>query len=354
MKRYNNLYEQVCNFENLKRSFYEARKGKNNIKEVIVFSNRLNQNLIKLQKELMNKTYKMGEYRIFTLIEPKERLIMAQPFRDRVVQHSLCDYVLEPIFDRHLIHTNCANRHGFGMHYGLKKLKWQMQKIWRKNRDKKEIGYCLKCDISKYFYNIDHELLKNKIRKLIKCKETLWLIDLIIDSTDNPGLPIGNLTSQLFAIFYLSDLDHFIKEKLRIEHYVRYMDDFTLLHEDKEYLTYCKNEISKYIEKNHKLKLNQKTQIFPLRQGIEFLGFHTYITESGKVIRKIRKSSKQRIKRKLKLFQSKYAKGEMDLDRIKPVIASWQGHAKHGNCYNLSKKIFKKFKLMRRNENEKA
>ena len=159
-------------------------------------------------------------------------------------------------------------------------------------------GWILKCDISKYFYSIRHDVLKTLIRKKISDPDVLWLVDLIIDSTEgNVGIPIGNQTSQLFALLYLDGLDHFVKEKLGIKFYGRYMDDFFLIHKDKEYLQHCLKEIEAFVE-DRGLSLNAKTNIYPLKNGVDFLGFHTYLTESGAVIRKVRRRSKNNMKRK--------------------------------------------------------
>lgn len=157
---------------------------------------------------------------------------------------------------------------------------------------------------------------------------------MIIDSVSNPGIPMGNQTSQWFALIYLNEMDHYIKRTLRIKHYGRYMDDFYLIHPDKEYLQYCLKEIELIVE-DIGLKLNQKTDIFPLRNGLDFLGFHTYLTESGKVIRKLRRKSKVNMRRKLKKFRFKYDAGEMEFERIRQSYQSWRGHASHGNCYYL-------------------
>ena len=166
------------------------------------------------------------------------------------------------------------------------------------------------------------------------------------------GLPIGNLTSQFFAIYYLSDMDHMIKEKLRIKHYIRYVDDFILLHHSKEYLNYCKKEIESRLT-DIKLKLNPKTQIFPLHQGVNFLGFRTYMTGQGKVIRKLRRDSLRRLKRKIKFFKREFADKRMDCGgKIRQSLVSWIGHAKHGNTYNLRRKLFGKI-IFRRDEDEK-
>ena len=196
-------------------------------------------------------------------------------------------------------------------------------------------GWILKCDISKYFYSIRHDVLKTLIRKKISDPDVLWLVDLIIDSTEgNVGIPIGNQTSQLFALLYLDGLDHFVKEKLGIKFYGRYMDDFFLIHKDKEYLQYCLKEIEAFVE-DRGLSLNAKTNIYPLKNGVDFLGFHTYLTESGAVIRKVRRRSKNNMKRKLKKFARLRAAGRIDDKTIEQSYQSWRGHASKGNCYHL-------------------
>ena len=174
-------------------------------------------------------------------------------------------------------------------------------------------------------------------RKYIKDPDILWLVDLIVDSTENPGIPIGNQTSQWFAVMYLSGMDHFIKEKLGIRYYGRYMDDFYLIHEDKAYLQYCRGEIEQYVARLG-LRMNKKTNIFPLRNGIDFLGFHTYLTESGKIIRKVRRSSKCNAQRKLKKQRGLLDRDKISLSDIEQSYGSWRSHAAKGNCYHLIQK----------------
>lgn len=293
-----------------------------------------------LQHLLRTKRYTMGKYNVFTIHEPKERVIKSIPFKDKVVQKSLCDNVLEPIFEKSLIYDNYACRRGKGVHAGLKRTEDFFRRFYRKHGTN---GWILKCDIEKYFDSIDHEVLKRIIRKHIQDENVLWLLDMIIDSTDNPGLPIGNQTSQWFAILYLNDFDHFIKEKLRIKYYIRYMDDFVLIHPDKEYLRYCKKEIGRYLS-NLKLELNKKSHIFPLRNGVDFLGFHLYLTETGKVIKKLRRDSKKRVKRKLKKFKELYAAGKLSKSEIEQSYKSWVAHASHGNCYHLIQNMNKRYR----------
>lgn len=244
---------------------------------------------------------------------------------------SLCDNVLGPLLSKTFIYDNYASQKGKGTHFGLDRLKSFMQRYYRQfGAD----GWVLKCDISKYFYRINHDVLKSQLRRVIHDPDVLWLLDLIIDSTDGPGIPIGNHTSQWFAILYLSGMDHMIKERLGIKFYGRYMDDFYLIHPDKEYLLYCLEEIRKFLVPLG-LELNHKTAVFPLSQGIDFLGFRTYMTDSGKVVRKLRRESKNRIRRKLKKFRHLLDEGRITFETVVQSYSSWVGHAAHGNSYHL-------------------
>lgn len=229
------------------------------------------------------------------------------------------------------LYDNYASQEGKGTHFGLDRLKYFMQKYYRQNGP---AGWVLKCDITKYFYRINHDVLKSQLRRLIHDPDVLWLLDMIIDSTEGPGIPIGNHTSQWFAVLYLSGMDHMIKERLGIKFYGRYMDDFYLIHQDKDYLIYCLEEIKKYLVPLG-LELNHKTAIFPLSQGIDFLGFRTYMTDSGKVVRKIRRDSKNRIRRKLKKFRHLLDEGRITFDTVVQSYSSWTGHAGHGNSHHL-------------------
>ncbi|MDO5396375.1 MAG: RNA-directed DNA polymerase [bacterium] len=268
---------------------------------------------------------------------------MALSYRDRVVQRCLCDKVLEPYLDARLDYDNAACRKGKGTHFALDRLKYFMKQGYNKWGNG---YYILKCDIRKYFYNINHNILKKNLYQYIEDKNIIWLLDIIIDSTDGDvGLPIGNMTSQWFAVFYLDKLDKYIREKLKIKLYSRYMDDFILIHNDKEYLKQCLKKIRLFLQEMLGLELNEKTQIFPVKNGVDYLGFHSYLTETGRVIRKIRKKSKAAMKRKIKKFNIGYSAQEISYERISQSISSWVGHAKHGNTYYLRKNIMKRLKL---------
>lgn len=325
-------FEKVYSFESLYYAYRKARRGKRWKGAAAKFEVNLLEAINLLSAQLKTKRYTMSPYNTFEVYEPKKRVVMSNGYKDKVVQHSLCDNVLEPILTRSFIRDNYASQVGKGTHYGLDRLQEFMRRFYRQNGVD---GWILKCDISKYFYSIRHDVLKTLIRKKISDPDVLWLVDLIIDSTEgNVGIPIGNQTSQLFALLYLDGLDHFVKEKLGIKFYGRYMDDFFLIHKDKEYLQHCLKEIEAFVA-DRGLSLNAKTNISPLRNGIDFLGFHTYLTDSGAVIRKVRRRSKNNMKRKLKKFARLRAAGRIDDKTIEQSYQSWRGHASKGNCYHL-------------------
>lgn len=246
--------------------------------------------------------------------------------------YALCDNVLQPRVAPSFIKDNYASQVGKGTHFGLDRLEEFMRRFYRKHGVD---GWVLKCDIRKYFYSIQHDTLKGLIRKYIDDPECLWLLDMIIDSTEgNVGIPIGNQSSQIFALLYLSPLDHFIKEKLGVKFYGRYMDDFYLIHEDREYLRHCWKEIEEHVNKIG-LALNEKTNIYPLKNGIDFLGFHTYISETGAVIRKVRRKSKNNVRRKLKKMRGLLEAGRITPETVEQSYKSWRGHASKGNCHHL-------------------
>jgi retron-type reverse transcriptase len=339
-KTYNNLYPLIYDFENLYRAYLKARRNKRYQQEVLAFTANLEENLLQIQNELIWKTYRTGPYRFFYVHDPKTRLVAALPFKDRVVQHALCN-IIEPIFESRFIYDSYACRVGKGTHAGADRV----TQFLRIAQRKWERVYCLKGDIVQYFPSINHAILKAIIRKRIACPDTLWLIDEIIDSggdgSDCPrGLPIGNLTSQLWANVYLDQLDHFVKEVLREKYYVRYMDDFVILSGDKKHLWDIKHQIEDFLADKLDLRLNGKTGIWPISQGIDFLGYRIWPTH-----RLVRKSSIKRMKRKLKVFQRKYREGRIDLDKINATIQSWIGHVSYANSYNLRRKLFRAFIL---------
>ena len=282
MKRRGNLWPQVLRFENLLMAARQAQKGKRFRANVLEFNDRLEQNLFQLQHELKSQTYQPGAYRTFRIRDPKPRMISAAPYRDRVVHHALCN-VIVPVLEPTLIGHTYANRLGYGSHRALKQFTG-----WARH-----YRYCLQCDIYKYFPSIDHEILKGLIRRRIKCPETLWLIDTIIDASNEQipvieyfpgddlltpvvrrrGLPIGNLTSQFFANLYLSPFDHLVKRQLKLSKYLRYVDDFAAFSDDRQVLAEAKIAMQEHLA-SLRLKMHPvKSQLFETRYGANFVGF---------------------------------------------------------------------------------
>lgn len=338
-------YEKICDFQNLYKAHTVARRGKRNNREVIEFEMNLSENLTEISDSLKTGTYRISDYYSFMVHDPKDRIIHALHYRDRVVQHCICDEVLAPTLDRKLIYDNAACRIGKGTHFAISRLSTFMHKFYNKHGAD---GYFLKCDIRKFFDNINHDILKNKLRRVFNDDKLFALLCMIIDSYEKApgkGLPLGNQTSQWFAIYYLDGFDRLVKEKLRIKYYSRYMDDCVLIHQDKNYLRQCLAEMRDYIGDELGLSLNEKTEIFPLKNGVDYLGWHFYMTGTGKVIRKVKQSTKYKYKRKLKYFQKAYSRNEMELAEIKQVLSSYHAHLSYGHTNKLERKVLKGFVL---------
>lgn len=345
MRTYNGIYPQIYSFENLWKAADQAQKGKRFQESVARFNLNREQEIFRLRDELLMQTYKPGSYHEFTIYEPKKRLISAAPYRDRVVHHALCS-IIEPIFEKTFIFDSYACRIGKGTHKAVDRFTQ-----FCRNRQ-----YVLKADISKYFPSIDHEILKDLIRHKIRDSKTLWLIDLIIDSS-NPqepfnayfpgddlfaplerphGIPIGNLTSQFFSNIYLNPLDHFIKERLLCKYYIRYCDDFVVIADSKNWLHEVKLRINEFLI-SLRLKLHpRKCQVFPVKDGTDFLGYKVFPT-----YRRVRKASVTRFQRRMRRFQGAYANRKVPIGHISQSIRSWLGHVSHADSYELNKRLLK-------------
>ena len=323
-------FEKVTDFDNLYRAYRKAKSGKGYKNSSAKFEVQALSGIHKLKRQLETKQYTVSGYNKFYIYEPKQRLIEASAFKDKIVQHSLCDNVLLPELSKVFIRNNFAGQVGKGTLFGLNTLKDDMQNFYNEYGMN---GYILKADVTKFFYTIDHNILKQIIRQYFADNYLLWLCDLIIDSTDDVGLPLGNQTSQVFALLYLNGLDHYITETLKIKYYGRYMDDFYLIHHDKDYLKYCLQEINKIIDSLN-LSLNGKTQIMPFKQGIKFLGFHTYIVD-GKVMCKIRNENKRNAYRKYKKMARLVVDGKIDRKKFEECYQSWKAHANFGDCQGI-------------------
>lgn len=258
--------------------------------------------------------------------------------------------MLLPKLQEIFIYDNCAGQKGKGTLFGLNRLSEQMQEFYREYGFN---GYILKCDIRKFFYNISHKQLKDIVEYHFNYdKDICCLVNVFIDSTQGKGIPLGNQINQGLALLYLDGLDKLIKVELGIKYYGRYMDDFYLIHQDKEHLKYCLIVLMEYLL-TLELELNEKTQIFPFKNGVSYLGFHTYITEDGKVVRKLINSKKRNAQRKYVKMSKLVASGKLTNKKFNDSFGAWKNHVSHGNCKNLVKKFNKKIYALRRKESGK-
>lgn len=321
MKRINNIYERIISIENLNLADENARKKKEKTYGVMLHDKNREENIKKLHENLKNKQHKTSCYRIFKIYEPKERTIYQLPYYpDRIVHHAIMN-VLEPVWvDSFIKHTySCIKKRGI---HGCQKA------VKRAMRDIEGTKYCLKIDVRKFYPSIDHDILKDIIRKKIKCKDTLDLIDEIIDSAE--GVPIGNYLSQYMANLYLSYFDHWVKEELKVNYYFRYADDMVFLSHSKEYLHSLLVQINDYLSENLNLCLKGNYQVFPIEErGLDFVGYvirHDYVL--------IRKSIKTKFTRKARRLKKK----GVDEKTFKQKTSGWYGWCKHANAINLLKK----------------
>lgn len=343
-------FEKVIDFNNMYKAYRKAKRGKGYKKSSAKFGIMALDGINKLIEQLKNKTYRISEYQEFKVYEPKERIIKTTSFKDKVIQHSLCDNVILPKLQQIFIYDNCAGQKGKGTLFGLDRLSKQMKLFYdRCGLD----GYILKCDISKFFYSIPHEQLKDIVEYHFNYdKDICWLCNLFIDSTEGKGIPLGNQINQGFALLYLDGMDKLITGELGIEFYGRYMDDFYLIHPDKEYLKHCLEVIREFL-KTLDLNLNGKTQIFPFKNGVSYLGFHTYVTGNGKVIRKLKNQNKRNAQRKYLKMAKLVSSGRISKEKFDASYRAWKNHISHGNCYRLGKVTDDKiFKILKENNNE--
>lgn len=366
-------YEEVVTIENLTNVYNTVRKNTKHKDKILIFELFFSCNIMSIYNTLKDEAYHHQKYHIFIIKEPKYRLIMSETMPDKIVNHLVSTYFLFPLIDPLLLPMNVATRPLMGSSKGI----YYVKKYINKMKENHEKIYVLKCDISKYFYSIDQEILINKLTKLIKDERIFNMIKEIILSTNysyvneeiqrsvkseiervkklgirdyeshikslesipfyqkGKGLPIGNMTSQILAVYYLNDLDHFIKEKLRIKCYVRYMDDVILFHEDREYLKYCLKEIEKKLDEV-KLKLNKKTQIVEIHHGFCFLGYR-FVLKNKRLLMLINGKTKRKIKKRVKYVRKHKP------EKLEQTLASYNGFLKSADsgsfCYRNDLKM---------------
>ncbi|MBA3966893.1 MAG: RNA-dependent DNA polymerase [Nitrospirales bacterium] len=332
-------------FDNLLRAYRKARLGKGGRPAVAEFGLNLEKELFSLQRALQDESYHPGEYRLFTIYERKPRLIAAAPFCDRVVHHAVMN-VIEPSLDRTFIADSYACRRGKGVHAAVDRYQ-----AWAQT-----YRYVLKMDVRQYFPSIDHDLLKEKLRRRIKDPRVLRVLDWIIEgSPQHPhteasyfpgdtlftpmerraGIPIGNLTSQFFANLYLDDLDQFIKQGLTIRPYLRYVDDMVVLGHDKGWLADIRAAVREGLEVD-RLRLHpRKAHITRVADGLILLGYVVFPTQ-----RRLRNYNGHRFARKLRRMARAFGAGRLEWATVVASTQSWIGHAQHADTEGLRRAIF--------------
>jgi len=330
MKRFGNLYSQVVNYENLILATHKALRGKKAKAKVASFYFNFENEVIQLEQELNDGTYYPSSYHLFEIREPKVRQICSSDFRDRVVHHAICN-IIEPFFERRLIFDTYACRNEKGAHAALKRA----QQFSRSHR------YFLKCDIRKYFQSIDHPVLKHMLRGIVKDSKLINLLDLIIDhavpgNAPGKGIPIGNLTSQHFANFYLGELDHFLKERSRLKGYVRYMDDFICFSDSKNFLHDLLATIREFVEQKLKLRLKDEIiRIAPVSEGVPFLGFRVF----PNLIR-LQRPNLIRFRKKIRNLERHFQIGLISESDLASSVKSMIAHITHANSGMMRRKEF--------------
>lgn len=358
MKTYNKLYNKVYSIENLNLAFQKAKKGKSKKDYVILFESNLIEELNRLQKELKDKTYEPYKLKRFVIRDPKTRTIHASIFRDRIVHHAIIN-VLQPIYEPIFIYDCFASRKNKGTHKAVNRLESFINKVStngllvRNSYSKNSIkGYCLKADIKKYFDSMNHKVLVNILEKKISDKDFIWLIRRVLDNfsiEESKGVPLGNYTSQFFANVYLNELDYFVKHELKIRYYIRYVDDFVVLHKSRLRLKYLKKRIQEFLE-SLDLELHpDKSEIYALRNGITFLGYRIFFK-----YRLLRKRNIRSFKRKFDNDLYEYKSGIITKEKLDNKINGWFGYSKHTNTYNFRQNILNQVKMLSLNSETKS
>ncbi len=352
MRTYKNLYEKIISLDNLSLAWMKARKRKTKKEYVIEFEKNLLKNLTKLHNELNFQTYKPKPLETFILKDPKTRKISKSDFRDRIIHHALIK-ILEPIFDKTFIYDSYANRKGKGTLKALQRFDFFKRKVSNNgeviknefNDSNYVKGYCLKADIKHYFDEVDHEVLIEIIKNKIRDEQVTQIIQIVLDNhktkIKGKGMPLGNLTSQFLANVYLNELDYFVKHKLKAKYYIRYVDDFVILHKDKNILEKFRLEINKFLKEELKIELHpEKSRITSLSRGIDFVGFKNFYH-----FKLLRKRNIYKMYSKINL----YSRNEITFNKLNEIFQGWQAHAKWANTYKIREDIKKLIKLTKPN-----
>lgn len=333
----NDVKMTVCSFESLYAAMLKCKRGIMWKDSAAGFVKNGLVNCCILKDELLSGKYQIGKYTVFTITEPKRRVIVSTRIKDRVFQRSLCDNYLTENISRSFIYDNAACQVGKGTDFARNRLKCHLQRHYRKHGC---TGYVLKCDISDYFGSTPHTVAFAAVQKRIEDRWALEEVKRIINSftqgaDPSKGMGLGSQVTQLIQLAVLDNLDHYIKETLHIKGYVRYMDDFILIHPDKEYLRFCREQIRKHLTTLGLRLSKKKTHIFPITQPLHFMGFSFRLTPSGKVVMRVLSKKVTRERRKLKKLVARCKAGLMSRKDVDECFKSWVAHASKGDCYKL-------------------
>ena len=327
-----NEFDKKLSYESLFHAHKLSRKGKGYRKEIILFNLKQEEYIMWLYEKLKTKTYKHSGYSVFYVTEPKLRKIEKSIYIDRIVHRWVVDNFLEPYFVPTFVNTSYACLKKRGMHKACLDVQNAMKHLSRTWKD----YYILKMDVRKYFQNIDKDILYRILNRKIQDNKLLWLLKEIIYSNEGKkGLAIGNYTSQIFANIYLNEVDRYIKNKLHCKYYFRYLDDSICMFKTKEEAKIALEKIKKFLRDNLELELNEKTQIFKNKQGVNFCGY-----KINPYRLKIRDRGKRKLKKKVKELKYKIQVGEISSKEAKKYLCGHFGYIKYANVKNLVEKIF--------------
>lgn len=333
-------FEELTSFETLYKAYLTARSGKRKKASTAQYEANALACTEKLSRMLREGTYRPSKFEVFTVYEPKKRLVQAPAFVDKVVLHAVVDNILYDAICKSFVRDNCASQKNKGTHDALMRLKQHMVEHYRRNGTAE--GWVLKADVHHFFASIDHDKLKALLRKLFKKRgldmRVYDMLCIYIDASD--GLPLGYQTSQLLALLFLDEFDHYIMETRGYRYYGRYMDDFYVIARSKKELQELLKDVRKWMD-GIGLELNQKTGIYPLRNGIDFLGFHSYLTEQGACVQKLRRENIDRIRARINRWREDYPAGRITKEKIIDKFRGWDAFAAYGDTYALRLKYAK-------------
>ncbi len=335
MRRYGNLWGDLTSFENLLLAYRKARRGKRSQRVIERFEYDREHELIRLRQELLSGSYRPGPYQCFMIYDRKARMISAAPFRDRIVHHAFCN-IVEPIFEKTFIHDSYANRVGKGTHAAVRRY----QHFARNNK------YVLKCDIRKFFPSIDHQILLQKLQRKIKDRQVQSLAKIIVDHSNRQedvpgyfpgddlytglerrrGIPMGNQTSQFFGNVHLDALDHFVKEELKCRQYIRYVDDFVILDDDKSRLAGIRDAIEEFLMRDRLWLHPRKRVVSRTCDGLRFLGYRLWPQRC-----RLSREAVLRFRRRTRRYQNMFQSGILTFEELNLRMQAWIGYAMHIN-----------------------